>query len=383
MKKFIVFFAAIAMVGAFAFSAVAADWSFYGSSRLTTVSYDRSKEVATYTGTGSQYDDQDTTWKSQTNARLGANVAAGDVTGRFEFQTGQAVGLRLMYGEWNFGSGKLLVGQDYTPGDTIISASIGTRPDQLTGTAAGTGGPGRNEMTDGEGNALWIGSMYTSRLAQIKLKFGAFQIAFIEPNVSLHSGAVFTESDTTLPKIEMAYTFKTDMFSVKPYAGYNTYDGVNATDQDYEIESYIYGAQFGVNFGAAYVKGNIYGAQNASNYGKVNAVSFDKANWNAATNSFNDADEYGGILLAGFKLSDMLTFEAGYAMVETEVNNSAAVKCEGDAAHWYINAIVTLAPGVTITPEIGKFDLGDNVVGGVSTKNGDVAYFGAKWQINF
>jgi hypothetical protein len=32
---------------------------------------------------------------------------------RFEY--GTTVNVRLLYGEWNFGAGKLLVGQDYLP----------------------------------------------------------------------------------------------------------------------------------------------------------------------------------------------------------------------------------------------------------------------------
>jgi hypothetical protein len=43
-----------------------------------------------------------------------------------------------------------------------------------------------------------------------------------------------------------------------------------------------------------------------------------------------------------------------------------------------------MAPGVFIVPEIGRFDYGDNEVAGVpSVDQGDVMYYGAKWQINF
>lgn len=368
MKKFIVFFAAIAMVGAFAFSAVAADWAFYGSSRMTTVSYDKSKEIVAGT-----FDDQDTTWTSQTNARLGATVSAGDVTGRFEqAMSTNSFALRLMYGEWNFGSGKLLVGQDYTPGDTIISASIGTLPSTIIGYAP---------IADGEGNALQIGSMYTGRIPQIKLKFGAFQVAFVQPS-TVGTVGLYTDIDTVLPKIEASYKFKTDMFSVTPYGGYNSVDFNNpATDNDVGIDSYIYGVTASVNMGAAYIKGNLYGAQNSGNYGKSNISSFDTATLTGTT--VNDSDEWGAILLVGFKVSDMFTLEAGYAMDKNELE-AGAVKSENDPTHWYVNATVTLAPGVTITPEIGKFDFGTNkVTGAADAKQGDCTYFGAKWQINF
>jgi len=370
MKKFIVFIAAVAMVGAFAFTAVAAEWSFYGSSRMSTMSYDKSKEV-----TGTAFSDQDTTWTMQTNARLGAKVKAEAVGGQFEAamssNSGDGIALRLMYGTWNFGPGTLLIGQDYTPGDTIISASVGALPSTIGGT---------NPVMDGEGNALQIGSMYTSRLNQAKLIFGGFQVAFVQPSTVGVQG-VYTDIDTTFPKIEMSYKFATDMFSVMPYLGYNSVTFANpANDTDVSIDSAILGVTFGLNFGPVYVKGNVYGATNSGNYGKSNINLYDSAVITGGDT--DDSDEVGGIILVGFKLSDMLTFEAGFATEKAE-RTVAAVDYENDPSHWYVNATITVAPGVMIVPEVGVFNFGDNTVGGVSTDRGDCTYYGAKWQINF
>jgi hypothetical protein len=370
MKKLIVILAVITMVGAFAATTMAAEWSFYGHSRMTTFSYDRSKDLV-----GTNYDDQDTTWTSQTNARFGAKVKASDtVSGQFEqAMSSNSFALRLMFGEWNFGAGSLLVGQDYTPVDTIISASAGVLPSVIA--AAGT-----NPILDGEGNALQIGSFYESRIAQIKLKFGDFQLAFVQPSTTGTQG-VYTDIDTILPKIELNYTFKTDMFSVTPYGGYQSVDFTNpATDSSVSITSYVYGVTAGVNFGPAYVKGNIFGGTNTGNFGRSNVVNYDTAVI-TGTDS-NDADTWGGIILLGYKLNDMLTFEAGYARDHSE-NDYSGANHENETTQWYVNATVTLAPGVFIVPEVGNFDFGDNKVAGVSTKNGDVTYFGAKWQINF
>ena len=370
MKKLMIVLVAIAMVGAFAATTMAAEWSFYGSSRMTTFSYNKSKEVV-----GTNFDDQDTTWTSQTNARFGANVKASDtVSGRFEqAMSSNSFALRLMYGVWNFGSGSLLVGQDYTPADTIISASVGVLPSVIT--AAGQG-----PALDGEGNGLQIGSFYESRIAQIKLKFGDFQLAFIQPSTQTYA---LREVDTTLPKIEVAYKFKTDAFYVQPYAGYQTVDyTLVATDSSESVVSYLYGAQFGINFGPMYVKGNVFGSQNSGNYGRSNVTNFDSATI-SATNVVSDATTYGGIILAGFKLNDMLTFEAGYAMDKSKLEVPGTSDSENDPSHYYVNATITLAPGVFIVPEFGVFNFGDNEVAGVSTDQGDVTYFGAKWQINF
>jgi hypothetical protein len=73
MKKLIVILAAIAMVGAFTATSMAAEWNFYGSARMSTVYYDKSQEVA-----GGNFDDQDLTWLTQTNERFGAKVKTSD-----------------------------------------------------------------------------------------------------------------------------------------------------------------------------------------------------------------------------------------------------------------------------------------------------------------
>jgi hypothetical protein len=367
MKKLIVILAAIAMVGAFTATSMAAEWNFYGSARMSTVYYDKSQEVA-----GGNFDDQDLTWLTQTNERFGAKVKTSDaVSGRVEFRAGAGdVGLRLLYGAYNFGSGTLLVGQDYTPVDQILSASIGALAYQITGT---------DPVADGEGNALTIGSFYESRKAQIKLKFGGLQLAFIQPATTTIDQ--YTDIDTTIPKVEVSYAFKTDMFSITPYAGYNTVDMTDpANDNSVSVDSYVVGAAGKVNFGPMFVKANIFFAQNPENYGRLNAGMYDGAELNGTDTE--DADCWGGQVIAGFKMSDMVAFEAGYSYDHNEID-VAGVTGENDPSHWYVNATITLAPGVFIIPEVGMFDYGDDEVGGTSIDRGDATYYGAKWQINF
>ena len=385
MKKLLAVLAAIAMVGVFAAVSVAADWSFYGSSRMQTARYDKSKEVA-----GINFDDQDTTWGLQANTRLGAKVKTSDtVGGRFELATGNSFGLRLMYGTWNFGAGTLLVGQDYTPGDTIISSSWAQLPYKITGT---------DPVAADEGDALAIGSMYTSRLPQIKFTFGDFQVAFVKPNekgpltsvggVAIPgANASYTDIDTTFPKVELSYKYKTDMFSITPYGGYQTVDFTNpVTDNSVSIDSYIYGVTFSVNFGPAYVRGNVFGARNAANYGRV-AIPLANQAVVTGTDDVNDADTYGGIILVGYKINDMFAMQAGYAQDKNKLDVGGAT-IENKPSQWYVQATITLAPGVYIIPEVGMFDFGDAEVSGAgaasgSTDLGDCTYYGAKWMINF
>ena len=392
MKKFMVIIAVIAMVGAFTATSMAAEWNFYGSSRMTTVWYDKSKEVV-----GTNFDDQDTAWTSQTNARIGAKVKASDaVSGRFEMGmssnnghkygdrtthpelsniNSDTVWLRLMYGEYNFGSGSLLVGQDYTPTTAILSANIGVLPSVIAS-------QGLTPVNDGEGNALQVGAFYISRQPQIKLKFGGLQLAFIDPKQT--TIGAYTDSDTTLPRIEASYKFKTDMFSITPYAGYNTTEMSDPTnDNSITVSSYVVGASGDVNFGPMYVKAQVFWSQNPDNYGRSNVGLYDGAILNAAGTDVEDSSCYGGQLIAGFKLSDLLTFEAGYSYDHNEVDLNTGFTGENDPSAWYVNATITLAPGVYIIPEVGYFDFGDLELPTGDIDQGDATYYGAKWQINF
>jgi len=385
MKKLIVILAVIAMVGAFTATSMAAEWSFYGSSRMNTVYYDKSKEVAAPARVAAglpAFDDQDMTWTSQTNSRFGAKVKASDaVSGRMELSMSAASqSLRLLYGTYNFGSGILKVGQDYTPVENILSGSIGALAYDIAGNAP---------VPDGGGNALTIGSFYESRKPQVALSFGNLDLAFIQmqtvapldPATGLAS-AVYTDPDTTLPKIEVSYKFKTDAFWVKPYAGYNTVDYTNpATDDSISVDSYVIGVAGKTNFGPLSVAANFFWSQNPDNYGRLNAAIYNAAVINGTDTE--DSSCWGGQVIAGFKMSDMVAFEAGYSYDHNEVDVLPGVTGENDPSHWYVNATITLAPGVFIVPEIGMVDFGDSEVGGTSTDLGDATYYGAKWQINF
>jgi hypothetical protein len=80
MKTLNVCTLAVVMVFIFTTPAMAADWVFYGSARMTTFSDDVDPQAA---GVNS---DTDTQWEVQGNSRIGARVTAGEVSGRFEYR---------------------------------------------------------------------------------------------------------------------------------------------------------------------------------------------------------------------------------------------------------------------------------------------------------
>jgi hypothetical protein len=368
--------------------ALAAEWNMYGSARIELfyTSIDKESVDDYWVGKGGDgvNDDTDLQMSLQPNSRIGANVKASDaVSGRFELGTASSgVGTRLIYGDWNFGSGTLRVGQDYTP---------------ISGATS-------NQVVDVDDNLNSVGAVDDLRTPQIKLIMGGLQVALITNQGSASSsfsGAGYTGTDIAFPKIEVAYEFATDMMSIMPFAGYQTYDvettGANQTSKS--ISSYLVGVHGRFNFGPAYVNARGHYAPNAGDFGlfergvastptppavlyfsqSVAAASYAQLNGT----SVEDATSYGAALVVGFKASDMVSLEAGVGLVKNEVKNSTGTKIKDDTICYYVNAPITLAPGVQIVPEIGVFNYGDYEVGGTKTKEGQRVYYGAKFQIDF
>jgi hypothetical protein len=91
-------------------------------------------------------------------------------------------------------------------------------------------------------------------------------------------------------------------------------------------------------------------------------------------------DTYQYALVASFKFTDQLTFEAGYGYQNND--SDAPGEDEGDVHAAYGQAVISLAPGVWIIPEVGYYDYGDDI-GGTGKDFGTQLYAGAKWQIDF
>ena len=65
------------------------------------------------------------------------------------------------------------------------------------------------------------------------------------------------------------------------------------------------------NFGPAYVGAQAQYGRNAGNAGwLMGYTGYDEAAWDGDDDT-NDVDSYGGILVVGMKISDMLSFELG------------------------------------------------------------------------
>ena len=149
MKKLFVLLGAVVLVVAFTAPSFAAEWSFYGSARVSM--FWQNKDLGDTVGADGEDTDSDLNQSLQGNSRIGANVKAGDnLVGRFEYGTG--VNLRLLYGEYDFGGFKLLVGQTYGPVNYFAS----------------------NQVFGGDTDMLIYGGIYGQRNGMVRAKIGTF-----------------------------------------------------------------------------------------------------------------------------------------------------------------------------------------------------------------
>ena len=385
MKKITILMAAVALV-CFSVPAMAVDWNFYGNARMAT--YYTSEDLKDNGPKASGMD-----WDLQSNSRFGANVKADHIKGQVEMGISESnVSARRVYGTWNFGAGTLKVGKDYTPVSQFISGQV----------------------FDGDLGLLGVGTQYGGRHGQIALGFGGFEIALINPNDALLSNMEITTTGSItvptgggsitipatavtestgqgkkiIPRIAAKWGMGFDAWNFNVMGGFQYYsikdvqplDG-GGTD-DVEVTSWTVGADAGFNFGPAYVKGAVSYGQNIGNAGwglpgLATSGSGGLAVWDEDDDT-NDTDTLMAALVAGMKVSDMLSFEAGLGYRNDATDGGGPKNTSPMAV--YLQSVITLAPGVFIIPEVGYYDYDNNAAGDDA---GTLIYGGAKWQINF
>ena len=376
MKKTTIFLAclaAFAMVFGFTVTAAMADADLYGSIRFRTYWADKDKD---YSLPGFDYDDEDLEWRIGYLSRWGVNYQSGNIKGKVELDTRDADGdegsaeltdvrVRHIYGEWDFGAGKLLIGQTFNP-CTVYASGLGYY----------SGGLQRFHST---------GLSYF-RTSQIRLTFDKFMIAFLAPDTSEgYEADGGVDIDTTLPRIEARYSFNFDPIKLDVMGGWQTYDVVDDTDDEESIDSYFLGLYAQGNFGPAYVKGLVNYRQNGGNYGLWTVVD-ETAKWDDVAQDVDDANAWGYTAVIGYKVSDKVTVEAAYAASNAQ-NDDQAGDPEDDAQAYSLHVKYSPAPGVIIQPELIYDDREEKETSGpggiTKTDQGDALIFGVFWMINF
>lgn len=351
MKKFLIMLTALALVCAFGIPAGAGDapWSFYGSGRMSTFynsDADRAGAI--------DPDDTGTIWSLQGNSRIGARVSGDTISGRFEYGSGP--NLRILYGAYHANGHEFLVGQTYTPLGSMFPSS---------------------QVFGGDAGLLDVGFVYNGRRPMLQWKYEGLRIALINAHAvnDLGTGG---DTDSTIPKAEIRYNFKTDTFFADVFGGYQTYaiDGQAPADFDDDVTSYVVGLGGGVNFGPGYFKGQVNWMRNAGPYGLWQEGNDDPV---VVAGSLVDNDGFGIGGVIGFKATDTLAFEGGIGYTAFELDTSGANT--DDTISYYLQATIDIAPGFFIVPEVGYYDYGEGHAD--DSDQGSKTYFGAKWQINF
>ncbi len=340
MKKTGIIFTAVLLALAVTLPATAATWDFYGSARIATFYQDFDKDAG---------DRQDLQWDLQSNSRIGAKVKNGVIGGAFEYGTG--INLRKLYGTWDFSGGQLLIGQTYTP-LTVFNS---------------------NQVFDADNDLIGFGALYTGRHPMIQLTTGGLKVALVNiyADTDLGTGG---GTEKILPKLELSYGINAGPVTLTLVGGYQTYTA-DPDGADEDVSSYIGGANIKFGMGPLTLHVDGWYGQNVGQYGMATHGANDAVLVNG---SVEDTNSYGGLFVANYKATNMLSFEVGAGYVNTE-SDVAGVE-DDDGISYYGNAVITLAPGFFIVPEVGIFDYGDDATG---ADEGQMVYAGAKWQINF
>ena len=237
MKKLMLIALTLIFANGSAFAA--AEWNFYGSARISTFVTDWEENfLAPGTGdpiTGTGPDTKAYEQDLNGNARIGARIKVSDnLKARFEYgaKDGNA-NLRILWGEWNFGPGSLGVGQHYTPLAFPYSNQVYNI----------------YEMKDGDINMSIFGLLYGDRQAMIRLKFGTFQIAAVEPRELVYAYYTFDGTDasamasqpnteTKLPNIQAKYRLDFDWGHLNLAGGLQSFEVVDS-GQSFDVDSYV------------------------------------------------------------------------------------------------------------------------------------------------
>ncbi len=345
-KQNIVVFAMVATIFFFGFSdgALAADWQFYGTASVNTFWID--SDLA-----------NNTQFSQELNpgTNIGAEVQVSDsLSGGFEYGTedGSANVVNL-YGEWNFGTGSLLVGQTEVPTNQGISGQVFDDDRALDG----------------------IGEFNPGERAQIRLALGAFEIAAVETDAQVSSAGGLDDSlsEVKIPTLQARYTFTNDTFDAGVSAAFSSFEY-----DDESVSSYVALASMGVTVNRFRLAAQGWFGQNVGNIAAQDTRGDGEDGFAIYEGGvIHDVDAWGAVLIVRMVLNDMLSMEAGYGYVDLDYGNATLFGADTDQVQsYYLNMPITLAEGVQIIPEIGVVDYHES-------GQDEITYAGAKWQIEF
>jgi len=350
MRKLFILLAAVAFVFAFTTPAKA-DVSISGYIAMNTYIVDVDNPAPVL-------DDDDLVWnRDQWCSRLTFAFKEGPFGATVEIRPANTSYVRHWWGTWNFGAGTLGIGQFWTADFNPISTNkydCGS----ISGPAGDPGG--------------------TVRANQIQLQLGGFTFAAIEP-FAVPFGAPFVDVDTSMPKIVARYKLNVAMVGLNIFAGYQSYDVVNAADVGYGVDSYLFGVSGSAVFGPLTVAAQINTQQNPVEYSPFAPHAY-AASWDGSKIVDVDYMSYGLDFI--FRASDAWTITAGFNTGTSELDLPGT--WEDEVAAYHVNATWRVAKNVYITPEYAVVDYKDYSDTGTTKAEEPVeTYMGVYWRITF
>jgi hypothetical protein len=342
---------------------MAVDWNFYGSMRFQTEWQDF--DLGDGVNVIGDDDDDGLLWTGS-GSRMGAKVKADHLSGMFEVglnggSSGDAeVTTRRWEGAWDFGPATFKLAKGYAGVYQFLS--------------------GASQFSDG--NLLGNGFLYGGRPEFVGLEFGGFGIYLIDPEVG--SGLNPTglaalpanDTDVTIPKIEARFGMSFDSLAFTLMGGYQTYEVDLGGGDDWDVDSWIVGGDVTFNFGPARISGALSYAENGGDagYAGMYGAQFD------GDDDVKDGTSWMAGISASWRFTDMVELEGGFGYRNDETDANVD-EDDNDVYAYYIQANLTLAPGVNFLPGYTYIDNGDEIGDGDS--DGSDWSIGGKWQIDF
>ncbi|MCP3942243.1 MAG: hypothetical protein GY710_12255 [Desulfobacteraceae bacterium] len=227
------------------------------------------------------------------------------------------------------------------------------------------------------------GEDYSGSGTQFKLDFGDFRVSLVagEP-VYFNGRSIDTATSSTngaqvkFPAIQAQYKLARDNWFSCVSGGYQSFEPGFLNGQD--VDSYMVAGSAGISFGQVFFTGSIFTGTNVGNIASADISHMTGtlmggsgyAAYVGTTMINNDA--FGYTLAAVYTINDMFGLKAAFGYAKTEYDGFS----KDDVMSYYLQAPVTMVPGVSFIPEVGGVDYEQN-------SRDQFRYLSAKWQINF
>ena len=392
MKKLIVVMAAAAVFAMLALPAMAAtEWKFGASLRYETfwnqVDYGKGNGPDLQSGGVTNLDDDGVlAWGLRNNSRIRMNMKSDALEGYIELgydYDANTITAREYWGRYKFSDDwAITIGQQHQLFNTVGLS---------------------NQVWGGDLGMHGLGTSWRGATPKITLSYGSFSFALAQPYTGNHKAIAGLpaapnntyDKDTYLPALQASYQYRTDTWRVKLAGAYlhQQFNDIQNTS-DENVHSWLVSLDGTINFGPLYLAGAASVGQNWADAEWNTKSSIDARYTNGkALNTFGvriyngDFESTTSAMLAaiaGYQLTEALRFEAG-AGYRYDANKS--FETNSHILNIYVQARYNVAPGFSITPEIGYIDLGKGIGNkATNTKGTDLGYTwyaGAKWQMDF